>query len=1720
MKLLIALCLVAAATQIAHSQREGCASTTDYIFLLDSSGSIRDNSMRANNWNIALRFLYDVILNLGRELDKKFHSASSGMRFALVQYARGTAKTTFGLNVLSDYGEAANAVTKAESLSPDWDNPMPGLEVGLEEAKRHLRPKRSNDVRNAVLVIFSDFQERITTATINKTRQLERDHNVTIVTVGIYGYSDTYSLSQLATPRRGGQNTVFSENHSGLQTYIAKLINTMCESGGGGPGQPAYSCLRDVVFALDASYSMSYDGWTRLKNYAARLAGNMFQEDINTRVGIVTFSSSAAVSSPLGPYTRDLAYLIQGINHPQLLTNHAAALRKAASMMNDPNRLRLIVIITDGITTQDVGEDTRLATKYRQDGIKIAAVGVGKHIDSLGLEQLVGRENVNSSLFWSPDFGDEISSQLTQIASVASCPARLPDPTNPPICIDRPAEIVIMVDSSGSIVEKGVSGTNNWTLMKGFVINIIRNILSQRRNSRIGVVLFSDDAFDVETLSSDAALLERKVRAQNHMNGFTNQGAAFQHAKNIFKGARSNSYQYALMITDGEETINNGSGLVGANLLKGKGITVIMVAVTGQYDMNNLRSLATSSQYVFEVPAFTGLNERLTDVIQTTTYCPQTTIAPPTPPPVCYAANVVFVMDTSGSIPEKGIDNPRRLKEFIKATGRQILRRYPLTKFGLVIFSDNATVILSLRDYRSFQQFVNAVDGVNQVGFQTNLAEGIRVARIVIQEGATSVSEIILATDGRPTAKQNQEVKEAEITRSFDIGITSIGITYDVDQNLLTKLSGNSDRTIIASNFQELQGDLPLRVAEVACREGGSAIQPTGAPRCDYGELDIVFILDASGSITEINGSNWYNALQMVSESIQFFANKNQKSRFAFVVFSTVARVEFHLSDDVSNLLRKLREGNIGYDQDRTNMADGFRKGRDAMQYARPKATKIAIFITDGKPNEEVDRERDEAEELKRMGAEIVPVGITGQPDFNLLQSLGTTEVVRAPNFVVLTNQIERLTNVACNGPSNNGNNGNNGYNGNNGNGGQGGNTVYPIYNPGPQCPKAYIVLALDVSSRLNQAGLPYANSANSDGGVTRMIELAEELINKIIDQYSGAELALVTFDETARIVRDFPEYKGVKDFMDYLDTVEPVRSRESNIAAALRATRTIVSPGQVKYSVVYVFTDGVATYDDGIQYNIASELRTLNCKVMAVALTPQANFRGLEKMTEARELVFDLKNYRFGNPTNITTLVDQVTADCSLNLVSLQLASPVCSADIAFIVDASGSQSSFNPGNWGKLRNFMVEVIEEYAHNSGIRVRFGIISFAETAEEVLPLTSNLASVRYLIENLKFKGGRANYAAALHTAYSFFDTTKVKKIALLLSNRNTEMRFFETFNEADRLKARSVDVVPVRIGTQPRTDFLARIAGDVREVVMIPNHDHLLNNVHRIIETGCGNYYKDENAVFEDTIPVIPDGPGEGAPRRSSSSSTTTTTTTTTTTPRPTPSKPTKRTTTLPPDWNLGTRRHYGTTKAAPAPLDCNFLDISLIVDSSDELQLNPSRRGSSNWDLVKQALQTLMETFRVSRYNTKVALVQYASDPAVTFNFRKYETSRRLMDALSRITLVGAGKNLADAFKFTKDQLFTNMDRSSARNLAIAIVEGYPINPTTNTRYEADDLKAKSDLFVISIGRGLDNFQLNNLKSYATPGYFYSVRDFNDLINAIPKISQMICGASASYDP
>jgi hypothetical protein len=144
--------------------------------------------------------------------------------------------------------------------------------------------------------------------------------------------------------------------------------------------------------------------------------------------------------------------------------------------------------------------------------------------------------------------------------------------------------------------------------------------------------------------------------------------------------------------------------------------------------------------------------------------------------------------------------------------------------------------------------------------------------------------------------------------------------------------------------------------------------------------MDLVFIVDSSGSIKDDKDSNWLSILSFIKSLIDTITIGENENRVGIVYYSEQAAHhkllnEFQTKDELKATVDTIPF--LGY---KTNIADAMRKTRE--QYAadngnREGVADLAILITDGAPNVEADQTLIEADLTKDSGVKLFVLGIT-----------------------------------------------------------------------------------------------------------------------------------------------------------------------------------------------------------------------------------------------------------------------------------------------------------------------------------------------------------------------------------------------------------------------------------------------------------------------------------------------------------------------------------------------------------------------------------------------------------------------------------------------------------------------------------------------------------------------------------------------------------------------
>jgi len=209
----------------------------------------------------------------------------------------------------------------------------------------------------------------------------------------------------------------------------------------------------------------------------------------------------------------------------------------------------------------------------------------------------------------------------------------------------------------------------------------------------------------------------------------------------------------------------------------------------------------------------------------------------------------VVMLDCSHSMILYGEDRFTPAKKVALALGHLIRTQYPGDSLKIVLFHDSA------------EELPLAKLATTQVGpYHTNTAEGLRLARRILQAQRKDMKQIVMVTDGKPTACFIEGASTAGVgrVRGFADGTSALPASRRLYKN-----SMGGDPYVMEATFREVQ----------ACRKAGVMIN-TFMLASDYYLVEFVKQMSAM-----TNGKAYFANPSNLSQFVLIDFLKRRKSR-------------------------------------------------------------------------------------------------------------------------------------------------------------------------------------------------------------------------------------------------------------------------------------------------------------------------------------------------------------------------------------------------------------------------------------------------------------------------------------------------------------------------------------------------------------------------------------------------------------------------------------------------------------------------------------------------------------------------------------------------------------------------------------------------------------------------------------------------------------------------
>ncbi|CAH1789221.1 unnamed protein product [Owenia fusiformis] len=652
------------------------------------------------------------------------------------------------------------------------------------------------------------------------------------------------------------------EKANNLPTIERGLARTAaCPSGCEG--------IADITFIVDRSGSIGVADFEKMKAFLISIVNDLaIDGDNKNKIAVITYSDTARLEFGLSSHGNRDAVKDAITNLP--FTSGATHTADALRMMNEevftltagdrPKVPNIGVLISDGVSTVNAWNTPVEALKAKQAGIEIFALGIGS--DSIEKELNATASDPDEKYVFRVREGIDalpsIKAALVQgiCNYLDSCD---PDPCHGKgTCEDNlygyectcqgessgdscdktcnvHSDVVFLMDSSGSI------GADNFIIMKNFIKAIVNDLNVGAGMSRIALISFGSDAFIHFSLSDydTKAGVMHAVDRIPYTGGATNIADAIQLARfGVFKKPSEigNNRKIAIMIGDGRSTVNVKDTVLQARQARDEDIHIFAIGIGQELLMSELRGIASDpdEKNIFQADNFDMLmNIRTILVDPVCNYVDECSSSPCQNNATCVdgvtgyhcqckpgysgyrcekqcekKVDVMFALDSSGSL---GVDNFYKQLYFMQDLTSQLgYNGGEGVRVGLLTFSDRVTNEFSFDRFLDKNAISNAIGSIPYVNGATNTQLAFKELRKqFVLKGRGDADKIgILITDGIPTwsLNRNQDIVEANITRTAGIKVISVGIGDAIEKKRLEKYSSEpkKDNVFQAKDFDSL----------------------------------------------------------------------------------------------------------------------------------------------------------------------------------------------------------------------------------------------------------------------------------------------------------------------------------------------------------------------------------------------------------------------------------------------------------------------------------------------------------------------------------------------------------------------------------------------------------------------------------------------------------------------------------------------------------------------------------------------------------------------------------------------------------------------------------------------------------------------------------------------------------------------------------------------------
>uniref|UniRef100_A0A0B7BC59 Uncharacterized protein n=1 Tax=Arion vulgaris TaxID=1028688 RepID=A0A0B7BC59_9EUPU len=859
-------------------------------------------------------------------------------------------------------------------------------------------------------------------------------------------------------------------------------------------------------------------------------------------------------------------------------------------------------------------------------------------------------------------------------------------------------------------------------------------------------------------------------------------------------------------------------------------------------------------------------------------------------------ADVVFILDSSSSIGAENFDN---IKIYAQTLVRQMNILSCDIHVGVIKYSSSSMIQFNLDAHSSLYRIIRAIQGISYTPGRSNMADALRVVRsqmFTVSSGdRQNVHNIaFLLTDG--SVEINSDITSSEIELTIDAGILVIPLAVGLrDRTELEYLAEAQGISLIeiedADSFLAMSDQVLKSVHDnnnrchsnpcfngaqcVSAPKGFSCVCPLGfvgdlCNRACNSKADVVFAVDASRYNTELEFRTIRKFLRDVIKRISF---REDSLRIGIVEYGMTPRVILSLLDGdnketvVSVITALRRHDTDPHLENAVKLADYgvFHRSGD-----RKEVPNYLVVVTRSVANFSTVQA---FSDLKSKGTKIIGIGMNlSSKDQNYLkesvssptnQTLFIVDTVDAldrmsAGFFNFDNLICEEKNMCTRNPCQNGGVCQNGT-----------NTFICKCKPG---------YAGNDCSRTCQDKADVVFLIDSSGSVGfENLQQIKTFVHHVVDGFNigpeATKVGVASFSQGSRAeiyLNSFEDKASLQNAVSSIsytygntNTASGITLVHSSLFAYERGNR----PDVPDYLII--ITDGLSNINHEATIPEAEYVRQQGIHIFAigVGVGDLWELNGIASKPSDRN-VFQIRSWD-GLLSISDELIDRTCLDsgvCDENpcmhdgtcIAGIGTFSCQClngfvgntceldcqeNKDIVFILDASESVGQHNFELMLKFVSTIVKDLTVY----GQEHYFSLITYSTDVKTIFSFNRyrTVEKILEAIQTTKYTSGSTNTAGGLRQAAQLFqeefgDRPSAKNVAILMTDGQSNVNYWDTVPAATKLKATRVQVITVGINLE-NSDEINNIASSRKDVFVTSSFRSLDSVKINILERSCSS---------------------------------------------------------------------------------------------------------------------------------------------------------------------------------------------------------------------------------------------------------------------------------------